>query len=673
MKTTHEGKRFVALSAAVAIGMSGVAATVPALASTDAPDDLGVVAAEALTANVGVAAVGYNAEGDIAVQVVEGSEADEDRKVKEKTLEGVNAFAKAETGAEPVVTTIENGYYPASANDVVGGAGYAMADAGADRINSVCSFGFPATGPNGEEAILTAGHCVDEGNDIYLEQPSASNAGTGDYEGEVTTGLLKDTPIGTVTHSAWADTTIDPNNPGDWTNPDNYDPAQTQDYGVITLDDDSLTTHPQVTDWTTSDSDDLFASTKPVAGVHDVTTEDVGKSMWRSGRTSATQEGTVGPEYQGQIGGVVDGYTVIRDHDGTLVVVYGFAAEALGIPGDSGGSVMMGDQAVGVLTGTNYNTQTGEGGDWIWVAELAEGLKHLPGEYTVKTVEDEEPEPTEDPTEDPTEEPTEEPTDDPTEEPTEEPTDDPTEEPTEDPTDDPTEEPTEDPTDDPTEDPTDDPTETPEPTETGEPTSTPTATDSPDPTPTATETDDEDVDPALAIDPQEIAAERFVADGEEQAIEDDRGVTYTVTDVEPGSEVTFDTYMDADPANAGSAAAPAADAADEPAKSITVTADEDGTATSRVWGETTAAPSAYIGEYDVVATTEDETLEGSFSVVDGSGDGDGGQDDGGNGDDGDNGDDLPRTGSTTAPLVAGAAGLVALGGALVYVARRRQA
>jgi LPXTG-motif cell wall-anchored protein len=340
---------------------------------------------------------------------------------------------------------------------------------------------------------------------------------------------------------------------------------------------------------------------------------------------------------------------------------------------------------VGVLTGTNYNTQTGEGGDWIWVAELAEGLKHLPGEYTVKTVEDEEPEPTEDPTEDPTEEPTEEPTDDPTEEPTEEPTDDPTEEPTEeptddpteepteDPTDDPTEEPTEDPTDDPTEDPTDDPTETPEPTETGEPTSTPTATDSPDPTPTATETDDEDVDPALAIDPQEIAAERFVADGEEQAIEDDRGVTYTVTDVEPGSEVTFDTYMDADPANAGSAAAPAADAADEPAKSITVTADEDGTATSRVWGETTAAPSAYIGEYDVVATTEDETLEGSFSVVDGSGDGDGGQDDGGNGDDGDNGDDLPRTGSTTAPLVAGAAGLVALGGALVYVARRRQA
>jgi LPXTG-motif cell wall-anchored protein len=73
-----------------------------------------------------------------------------------------------------------------------------------------------------------------------------------------------------------------------------------------------------------------------------------------------------------------------------------------------------------------------------------------------------------------------------------------------------------------------------------------------------------------------------------------------------------------------------------------------------------------VGDYSVVATTEDETLEGSFTVVEGD-NGDGGQDDG------DNGDDLPRTGSTTGPLVAGAAGLVALGGALVYVARRRQA
>ena len=617
MKTTHGGKRFVALSAAVAIGMSGVAATVPAFASTDAPDDLGTAAAEALTADVGVAAVGYNANGDIAVQVVEGTDID----VDDKALEQVTAFATEATGNEPVITEMANGYTTASAKDVVGGAGYISV--APSNQTSVCSFGFPATGPNGEDAILTAGHCAVEDTDIYLERPSTSNANN-DPHGKITAEYLSPDKVGTVTHSWWGDTTLEPDDT-EWQDPERYTPAETMDFGIITVEDDSLTTHGLVTDWTTADDDDLFAGTSGVAGVSDVTMNNVGDAVWRSGRTSGMREGTVGAEGSSVIGDIVDGYAVIRDHDGTLVVAHGFSANMLSIPGDSGGSVMMGDQAVGVVTGTNYKGE-GSGGDWTWVAELDEALNHMPAGYEVKTDGSDE-EPTEEPTEDPTEEPTE----------------------------------------DPTEEPTDEPTETTEPTETGEPTETA------DPTPTATETDDADLDPALAIDPQEIAAERFVADGEEQAIEDDRGVTYTVTDVEPGSEVTFDTYMDADAANAGSEAAPAADSDDEPAKSITVTADEDGTATSRVWGETTAAPSAYIGEYSVVATTEDETLEGSFSVVDGSGDGDGGQDDGGNGDDGDNGDDLPRTGSTTAPLVAGAAGLVALGGALVYVARRRQA
>ena len=103
-----------------------------------------------------------------------------------------------------------------------------------------------------------------------------------------------------------------------------------------------------------------------------------------------------------------------------------------------------------------------------------------------------------------------------------------------------------------------------------------------------------------------------------------------------------------------------------------MTADEDGNASSRVWGLPSAPAEAYIGDYEVVVTTEEDTLEGSFEVV-GEDGGDGGQDDGDEGDNGGDGDDLPRTGSTTGPLAAGAAGLVALGGALVYVARRRRA
>ena len=625
MKTPQGGNRFVALSAAVAIGMGGVAFTVPAMAANEAPKELGEAVSAVASADENildkVAAIGYDAEGDVVVQTVKGANVQADDEI----LKPIAEFAQATEGQDEVeVIEIANGYTPANATDVVGGAGYAVAPDGgeAQDINGLCSFGFPATGPDGEEAILTAGHCAEEGANVFLEKPSTSNAGTGDYHEDLPLELLKNESIGSFTASEFGETILDPNDP-DAGNPDNYSPEATQDFAVITLDDDTITTHPEVTDWTTAGDDDLSASTTSVAGVHDVEQEDIGQTITRSGRTSGEQEGPIGGEEEGTIGGIVDGYGLVGMPDSPdpnnpeIGLVYGFAAEALGIPGDSGGAVMMGDQAVGVTSLSNYDPATEEG-DWIWVAELAKGLETVADGYEVKTTE-----------------PTEEPTDDPTE------TGEPTEEPTE----------------------TGEPTE--EPTETGEPTETA------DPTPTATETEDPELDPSLAVDPQEIAAEQFVADGEEQAVEEDRGVAYTVTDVEPGSEVTFDTYTGVDDAaNAGSgAAAPAAEAADEPAKSITVTADEDGTASSRVWGETSAAPSAYVGDYEVVVTTEDETLEGSFSVVDGSGDGEGGQDDGDNGD----GEDLPRTGSTTAPLVAGAAGLVALGGALVYVARRRQA
>ena len=629
MKNPETGKRYVALSAAVAIGLGGVALTVPAMAANEAPEDLGVAASTALKAGVGVAAVGYNSEGDIAVQVVEGSDVD----VDDEELEQVTAFAKAETGSEPVVSEIANGYSTVNSEDVVGGAGYIVHEPGSQRASGLCSIGFPATGPGGEDALITAGHCSETSNEIYLERPSTSNAGTGDYTGELTFDWLKTEPVGTVTYSAWADTTVAPDDT-EWNDPDRYDPAETMDFGIITLDDDSITTHPEVTDWTSSGSDDLSASTNEVAGVSDVTIDDIGESMWRSGRTSGMEEGTIGGEAEGVIGEVVDGYSLIQDHDGTFVVVHGFAAEALGIPGDSGGAVMMGDQAVGVTSGSNYNPSTGEG-DWIWVAELDEALNHMPEGYEVKTAAEDEP--------------TEEPTEDPTEEPTEEPTEDPTEEPTEDPT-----------------------TPAPTPTDTDSPEPTETATDEPTtPAPTPSETDEADEDAELTVDPREIAAEQFLAEDEDQAIEQDRGVTYSVTGVEPGSDVTFDTYASTDSAsaNAGSEEAPAEDSNDAPAKSVTVTADEDGNASSRVWGLPTAPAEAYIGDYEVIVTAEGETLESSFEVV-GEGGGDGGQDDG---DNGEGGDDLPRTGSTTAPLAAGAAGLVALGGALVYVARRRKA
>ena len=128
---------------------------------------------------------------------------------------------------------------------------------------------------------------------------------------------------------------------------------------------------------------------------------------------------------------------------------------------------------------------------------------------------------------------------------------------------------------------TEDPSETPSEDPTEEPTEDPTT-----PAPTPTETDDADVDAELSVDPQEIAAERFLAEDEEQAESDDRGVKYTVEGVAAGaprSSSRPSPVQTRHRPNAGSEEAPAEEADQEPAKSITVTADEDGVAQSRIW------------------------------------------------------------------------------------------
>lgn len=610
MKTPQGGKRFVALSAAVALGLGGAMVTAPASA-TSGSDDLAKVAAEAFSSTDQIAAIGHGANGEIVVQVVSDS-VGEDGKVSdsavEQALEPVHALAQDVTGEEPVVQPVASKYstptqsveaqaganpdYKAS-DDVVAGAGYVSNLEGGGFL---CSVGFPATDADGNDAIITAGHCGDDGHDVYVERPSTANAFTEDYG---TAEWDQSRKLGTFTHSQFGPTLHTDIIEDDGTvDPSNLSPENMQDFAVITVDKSAgFNLIGEAATWSeeSGGKDDLAADTTDITGVHDVTTDDVNKEVFHSGRTTGKTKGNIGwdNESHGAVSyvGIVDGYAPIADDNEVEHMVYGFASTTPVGGGDSGGTVMMGDKAVGVVSG-GMDANPEEGTPvMLWTAELQEGLNHLPDGMEIKTTESDD-DTTTPPTEDPTEKPTEEPTDDPT-------------------------------------------TEAP------------------------------DVDAALAVDPQEIAAEQFIAEDETQAIEEDRGVTYTVTDVEPGSEVVFDTYTGAaESANAGTEAAPEADTADKPAKSITVTADEDGTASSRVWGLPTADASAYVGDYDVVVTTEDETLEGSFSVVAGDDNGDGGQDDG---------DDLPRTGSTTGPLVAGAAGLVALGGALVYVARRRKA
>lgn len=204
------------------------------------------------------------------------------------------------------------------------------------------------------------------------------------------------------------------------------------------------------------------------------------------------------------------------------------------------------------------------------------------------------------------------------------------------PTDPPTDEPTDEPTDDPTDEPTDQPSE----------------------------------DPALSIAPETIGVTDFV--------DADKGVELTVTGLEPGDDVDF-------------TVAPTSGQNTEEAV-ISAQANDDGVASTKVYGTNPAAASNYIGDYsvevdgvdsaDANAGTEQaatdasaaDDLSGSFSVVaDEDAPGGGGDDDGsGDGDDGDGGGKLPRTGADALPLIAAAAALVLGGGALVTVTRNRR-
>ena len=226
--------------------------------------------------------------------------------------------------------------------------------------------------------------------------------------------------------------------------------------------------------------------------------------------------------------------------------------------------------------------------------------------------------------------------DEPTEEPTEDPTGEPTDDPTEDPTGEPTDEPTTEPTDDPTDQPTDQPTD----------------------------------DPALRIAPDTVGVSDFV--------DADKGVDVSVTGLEPGDDVDF-TVTPTSGQNTEEAV-------------IEASADEDGVASTKVYGTNPDAADNYIGDYSVEVDGVDSAdanagaeqsaaeasaaadLSGTFSVVadeDAPG-GDDGDEGGNGGDDGDEGGTLPRTGADTLPLFAAGAALLVGGAAVVAATRSRR-
>lgn len=269
--------------------------------------------------------------------------------------------------------------------------------------------------------------------------------------------------------------------------------------------------------------------------------------------------------------------------------------------------------------------------------------------------------PTDEPTSTPTDEPTETPTDDPSETPTEKPSETPTDKPSETPSDKPSETPSDKPSETPSETPSDDPTQAPtddpsEPTTedpTQEPSDEPSETGDPGPTsPAPSETPSEgngdnpvDEDPvvksSMTVTPHTISKADFLA----------KGVAIRFAGFDEGEKITL--TVSSDEGRVDSA-------------TFNLTADSKGQAAQGV----KAVVEAFEGSYSVKASGDDADFTDSFTVSDEKAAAGSSEDDSSAG--GSNGS-LPRTGGTATQASIAGGVLLAVGAAIIYLARRKKA
>ncbi|MFW0769154.1 S1 family peptidase [Arthrobacter koreensis] len=236
------------------------------------------------------------------------------------------------------------------AQEVFGGQGF-LGDAGGGY--AACSIGFNGWDPSGNPAVITAGHCTLDGtihNTLLAPQTQ---------EDAVTTAL------GTFGASVFG-------GPGNATvNPDNPDPATFgTDVAVIGSINPDLELRPEVTEWA---GDDLSETTTRITGVG---TPVVGSPVCRSGLTTGWVCGTVEE---------LAIFAVPGHNNGTdpadIRAVTGFISDFQGAPGDSGGPVISGSTAVGLVS-AGFDTDDDGAIDAVGSADLATALAYVPG-YSV--------------------------------------------------------------------------------------------------------------------------------------------------------------------------------------------------------------------------------------------------------------------------------------------------
>ena len=236
------------------------------------------------------------------------------------------------------------------AQEVFGGQGF-LGDAGGGY--AACSIGFNGRDPSGNPAVITAGHCTLDGTvQNTLLAPETQ-------QDPVTTAL------GTFGASVFG-------GPGNATvNPDNPDPATFgTDVAVIDSINPDLELVPEVTHWA---SEDLSETTTRITGVG---TPVVGAPVCRSGLTTGWTCGFVQE---------LAIFTVPGHNNGTdpadIRAVTGFISDFQGAPGDSGGPVISGSTALGLVS-AGFDTDKDGAIDKVGSADLATALAYVPG-YSV--------------------------------------------------------------------------------------------------------------------------------------------------------------------------------------------------------------------------------------------------------------------------------------------------
>jgi LPXTG-motif cell wall-anchored protein len=337
---------YLAVGTVTAAGLSGAFGQVAFAANTPAAAEPEFTAlAQTLLAEDDVQAVAQDGLGQAVVYTT-------------APVSELSESARALVAQSGVTTYVLDGPLTAyDTDDVVGGAGYFSRVNAEANSGGSCSIGFSAWTGDGEPAVVSAGHCTDDGafkrNDLTL--PTSDPAGGGSPDGPVTITQ----PIGTLAFSQFG-------GPGDSEGAEGSETSV--DVSVIEVTNDALNTLPEVTDWTTAESEDLSESTIKVKAVGSA---EVGAEVSKSGRTTGFTSGNVQS---------VDGWAKVRDPNDPNAIrwVYGFGALVDVAPGDSGGSIIQGSTAVGITSAGGEI----DGQSFLWGADLQAGLA-VAGDYTV--------------------------------------------------------------------------------------------------------------------------------------------------------------------------------------------------------------------------------------------------------------------------------------------------